>query len=764
MSSPAAISSRLAAFALALALAAVGGARAGQPVLDSPRLRLAFHPKTGALSEFSLKTPSHEFLSDGSPTTLWQISPMHGPPLRAERAASFSARRDLAKEDTLELIWSGFGHPEAPDLRVVARVTLDPEHPTVCWRIRLERLAGMKVRAVHFPRIGGIKPQAGESLAVPEWMGKETHRARSLLSPEGEAAKRREWEYPGLLSMQCLAWCGGEGPGLLLSTQDPSALRKQFAVFGEDQGGIGLEVIHQPPVENKPIELYEPPYDTLLSAFSGSWYEAAREYSRWARGQAWVHESRRKKGLTPEWATDTGLWVWNRGRSQGVLVPAAKLQEEARIPVSVFWHWWHGCAYDAGFPEYLPPREGNESFRSALALAREQGVRSLVYMNQRLWGMTTGSWSEEGAERFAVKGPDGKVAPEVYNTFMKVPCASMCMGTPFWREKYRSLAVAAFDLGVDGIYMDQACSSLSCYDPAHGHPLGGGSYWMEGFRALAASIREGSTGDRRITLAGEGCGEAWLPHLDLMLSLQVSMERYAAPGDWEPIPFFQSVYHDCALLYGNYSSLTHPPYDDLWPAEFAPREPLALLDRKFAAQFRLEQARALVWGQQLTLANFTPRLLEERREEMDFFLALARLHAKTRAYLRDGTMLKPPVDTLPSAQIPVSRLSIYAGQQGAVKEYVATVPMVLAGAWLAEDGRIGVALVNISDQPQRALLSLRQSDYPISVSGTIRRIEADAEKDLGRYADGKVELEEHLDPASACLIEVAPDTAPLHPH
>ena len=27
-------------------------------------------------------------------------------------------------------------------------------------------------------------------------------------------------------------------------------------------------------------------------------------------------------------------------------------------------------------------------------------------------------------------------------------------------------------------------------------------------------------------LAGEGCGEGWLPYLDLMLSLQVSRERY----------------------------------------------------------------------------------------------------------------------------------------------------------------------------------------------------------------------------------------------
>ncbi len=107
----------------------------------------------------------------------------------------------------------------------------------------------------------------------------------------------------------------------------------------------------------------------------------------------------------------------------------------------------------------------------------------------------------------------------------------MCLHTAFWRNKYAGLATAAvLRLGVDGIYMDQACSSLACFDPGHGHPLGGGTYWMTGFRELSADIRRRCDGTRHVVLAGEGVGESWLPHLDLMLSLQVSRERYAAPG------------------------------------------------------------------------------------------------------------------------------------------------------------------------------------------------------------------------------------------
>ena len=50
----------------------------------------------------------------------------------------------------------------------------------------------------------------------------------------------------------------------------------------------------------------------------------------------------------------------------------------------------------------------------------------------------------------------------------------MCLATPFWRNKYAGLAEEAYnDLGLDAIYMDQACSQKPCYDPDHPHPPGG---------------------------------------------------------------------------------------------------------------------------------------------------------------------------------------------------------------------------------------------------------------------------------------------------
>jgi hypothetical protein len=339
------------------------------------------------------------------------------------------------------------------------------------------------------------------------------------------------------MSLQCLAFYSSNGSGLYVACNDTAALRKAFAFFGDSREKIGFELTHLPEqgILEKPggsgradrPASWSLPYEVILGTFQGDWIAAAETYRSWATNQAWARESRLRRGEVPSWILNTGMWVWNRGRSENVLPPAVSLSQELHLPVNVCWHWWHGCAYDTGFPEYLPPREGVEPFKAALSAAQAKGVHALAYMNQRLWGMNTKSWHDEGAARFAVKGPDREIHPEIYNSFTKAPCASMCLGTQFWRRKYSSLAEQAVrDLGLDGIYMDQACASLSCYDPTHGHPLSGGSYWMDGFRSLAGEIRAAVPA---VALAGEGCGEPWLPYLDLMLCLQVSKERYSAP-------------------------------------------------------------------------------------------------------------------------------------------------------------------------------------------------------------------------------------------
>ncbi|MHC1769993.1 MAG: DUF6259 domain-containing protein [Verrucomicrobiia bacterium] len=710
--------------------------------LNSQWLELEVDRSRGQLVALVDPGSGQRFTCSAPGGSLWELelSGASTNVLTAENAQTCRVHKLDETGDTLQISWSGFGLANAPGLRVDVSIVCDPQQALSRWQLSVEALGTYTLNRVRFPRILNLPQMARERLVVPFWAGLHCDNPRQAFTSSSPSIVRREYDYPGLCSMQFLAYYSESGPGVYLASDDTAGYRKVFAVFSQTGGSVtpkasaegsggtaaglsqppdlNLEIVHLPDRQTPPVQRYVLPYSVVLGTFRGDWFDAAAIYRSWATNQVWARESRLKRGVVPSWITDTGLWIWNRGRSPEVVDPAIAMRSEIGLPVSVFWHWWHGCAYDTGFPEYLPPREGGAPFVAALNRAHEHNVRALVYMNQRLWGMTTASWTNENAAAFAVKAADGQVKPEVYNTFTKLPCASMCIGTAFWRAKYSGLVVEAFHrLGVDGIYMDQACSSLACFDPSHGHSLGGGTYWMDGFKALAANLRQRCAGRGGIALAGEGCAENWLPYLDLMLALDVSRERYCAPDGWEPIPLFQAVYHGYATFFGSYSSLTSPPYDDLWPAELAPKQPLELLDRQFSPQFYLEQARAFLWGQQPTLANFRPAQFRERPFEIEYVLRLARLRKLALDYLQDGVMLPPPKVEVVSEERPMSRLSIYAGQQSALKGFQKPVPLVLASAWRAPHGGAAVAVASIAERPITARVDLARTLPTVGAHG-----------------------------------------------
>jgi len=740
--------------------------RGGQGVrilwLENTRLRLGFDASNGSLLELTDRASGQSFVDGRRATGLWRLDRLGASDsgLVPSSARSFSWH-DLAGDGPgrgLALVWSDFGLNEAPGLRVTATVRLQGDSALSEWRVVVDSPGALAIEQVRFPRIAGIpRLGGGEELAVPRWMGALARDPTTLLAGPDGKGRRLEWAYPGTLSLQVLALYRRGDAGLYVAADDTLAYRKTFALWGDSDGSRGYELVH--PLENpaRRRTQWAPPYAALLGTFQGDWITVAERYRAWGTRQPWARESRLRRGRVPEWLLRTGMWVWNRGRSPGVVPPALALQHALGLPVSIYWHWWHHGPYDTSFPDYLPPREGVDSFQAAVAAAHAAGSHAMVYMNQRLWCTDTPSWTTEHPARWAVKQQDGRVREETYNVFDPQPCATMDVTTPFWRAKYAGIADTVLDgYGVDGIYMDQAVQSLVCWDSTHGHPVGGGNYWMGGFRALAGQIRAAAQPrrGRPVLLAGEGAGEPWLPELDLMLTLQVSQERYTDPGSgWEPIPFFQAVYHAYGVTYGNYSSLVMPPYDELWPALFAPREPLALLDTRFRRQFYLEQARAFVWGLQPTIANFRASQLTDRPAETAYMMRLARIRARALDYLLYGTLLRPPDLEVPLVDVPLSRLSIYAAQRAGPTVSAARFPAALAGAWRATDGSVAIAVASIVDEPMSVSFDFEPGAYGLAAGGQIARIDERGRHRFGRFSTRVVPVTLELPAGGASVLE-----------
>ncbi len=726
--------------------------------LENRTIRLGFDARNGSLVAFTDRATGEAFAGAGGGnggTDLWRLDRL-GPAdssVFPTSARGFSWRRLAGEQQGLTLEWSHFGLAEAPALRVTADIRLLGDSAMSEWRIAVDSPGTIAIAQARFPRLAGIPRRAGEELAVPRWMGTLARDPARLLGGADGKGHRLEWAYPGTLSLQMLALYRRGGAGLYAAAEDTLAYRKTFALWGEPDGSRGYELVH--PLENPatPRVRWTPAYAALLGTFHGDWITAAERYRAWGTRQVWARDSRIRRGLVPEWLVRTGMWVWNRGRSPGVVPPALALERALGLPVAIYWHWWHHGPYDTSFPDYLPPREGADSFRSAVAAAHSAGSHAIVYMNQRLWCTGTPSWTTEGAARWAVKEQDGRVRQEVYNVFDPQPCATMDVTTAFWRAKYAGIADTVLrDYDVDGIYMDQAVQSLVCWDPTHGHPVGGGNYWMGGFRALAARIR--AEAGRPVLLAGEGAGEAWLPELDLMLTLQVSQERYTEPGSgWEPIPLFQAVYHAYGATYGSYSSLVMPPYDELWPAGSAPREPLALLDTRFRRQFYLEQARSFAWGLEPTIANFRASQLTDRPEETAYMMRLARIRARALDYLLYGTFLRPPDLRVPSVDVDLSRISIYAAQRGGPTVSTATFPAAVVGAWRAPDGSVAIAVASIVDDPTFVAFAFDPRAYGFTGDGWIERTDESGRRPFGKFSNRVVPVTLELPAGGASVLE-----------
>ncbi len=710
---------------------------------------LKFDTADGRLISFIDKSTGRELIDAGAVAgPCWALNDSHGRNLMESHPISVDCRKD--DERTICLTWKS-----DDGITVEATVRVDETKPLSYWSVTVGGIADKDFHSIQYPVIRGIHRMANEDLAASSWLGSLIHDPHA---PITESNPRRSigWESPGLLSMQLVAlYDRVQQQGMYFAANDTEACSKRFD-FEMDMQHSDFKGTSYPPYGTD-SDTYSPSYEYVVGTLHGDWLTAARMYREWAIEQPFCRESRFHNGKVPGWVTDTGLWIWNRGRSDNVLSEARHLKHKLKVPVSVFWHWWHGCAYDDGFPEYLPPREGAGPFKTAVREAEKDGVRCIVYMNSIQWGNSTESWKTEGVEPYTAKRMDGSTYGEVCNIFTGHMITPMCLGTDFWRQKYAALADCVVNVyGTSGIYMDQACLNYRCSDASHGHDVNGGNYWTKGFGTLTDMIRGRTQGaPREVALAGEGSGEDWMPYLDLFLNLQTCRERYMGIDDTETIPICQAVYHDYAISYGSYSSLVYPPYDELWPDEFRPANSETPLPDEFDMQYRMEQARSFVWGMQLTLANYHSFLDEEKREEMEYLANLVKVRRKGLKYLLYGSMERTPDIARPVQEIDLSRVSIYAGRKGStVTRSRASEPVVYAGTWKAEDGNVATALVNISDEPQSISYTVNTADYGLSRKCKAILITDKRRSRIQKTKNGVMAVQTTLPPRSSCLIEM----------
>jgi len=716
---------------------------------DSTRIEFS-RSRSGSLVSLLDKRTGHEFLKAADkPASLWEAT------LTTPEGKKVVSSRDAGELRMVEekcgrhgkrlvLTWSGFQKP-FDGVKVVACAELDcPDGLVELRMLEFDPGRDNGVWHVDFPVIGGIveigREGEGDQLAVPLLQGLLVHRPL-LTIVANEKVRRRSYGYPGLLTMQWFSYCNENVASLYLASHDPLGYRKDFA-FEADEAGKGKFRVRNYP-ENMGFEgrVYCVNYPIVVTSFQGGWPKASEIYRRWATRQAWCRRGKLTRRVDiSKWLSETSLWVWNRGKAARVAPGPIDLRKRMGVNVALDWYWWHHNPYDVFNPEYLPPREGVETFVKAVRQLQSEGVKVIVYINGRIWDMRSGSWLEQQAHRAAALDEDLKPYEERYNVFMPDHIlAPMCPTTQLWRDKISFLVKSLMnDLQLDGVYIDQVAVATAnlCHSPEHGHPVGGGYYWAHGYNDLIRRARDiARTANPDACLLSESCIEQFIDLFDGFLTLDSSWERAGANLDlswgkmgytgqtWEPIPMFNATYHDYAITFGSYTSMTGvPPYDDLWPEVARPPEygKFATYNDRYPDQFAFELARTLVWGIQPMVTNVYPEMMgrSEFEEDMRFMENVSRFHAKARDYLIFGRWLPPPTVECPRTSVKMYVRSIYTRPERTA-EFTRDTPSVLSSAWGSEDGRRCVLLVNFTRGPVNAVVRMNLAEYGFEASERI---------------------------------------------
>jgi hypothetical protein len=257
----------------------------------------------------------------------------------------------------------------------------------------------------------------------------------------------------------------------------------------------------------------------VLRAYAGEWHEAARTYRRWA--DSWF-----SRASIPAWVQEQTGWFlailkqqngaiyWNYHDLHRVW----KLALDHGLSSVGLFGWAHG-GHDRYYPDYHPdPAMGGEAvLRKALAEARKLGLRTVLYANGQLIDSSTEFYRWHGNDACSWRPNHEPYAMSIrkFNSSTPVTFVLCCHGAPLWQAQMRKLALAAEDLGADGILYDQigVSGGTSCHHPGHNHATPDTGRAEERVAYYSKLAEEMRAINPEFTIMTEGIFDALTPHM-----------------------------------------------------------------------------------------------------------------------------------------------------------------------------------------------------------------------------------------------------------
>ncbi|MGD0498046.1 MAG: DUF6259 domain-containing protein [Bryobacteraceae bacterium] len=594
-------------------------------------------------------------------------------------------------------------------ISVRATVELPKDSGVALWRIAVDNASDYwGMWSVTYPLVKGLPASGQYDIARPVFAS-----GGNLLK---KCTQNVDGRYPsGDWPMQFMSLNRGQD-AVYFASMDPDARAKDFVAHP----GERLAMVHY--VDNMGIagSSYPDYYPVALGVYRGGWVEAAQRYREWALQQKWVRLGKLSQRTdVPDAAKDIALWLSGPGggNAQGSAheLDAQILEAQKRmgVPIAMQWHGWNREPFDNLYPHYTPREETPARVKELVAA----GVVVTPYVNSLSVDMNIPDYNQFAPHANTDVG--GGVRMHLYSG-MAGRLVSMCPGQVFWQNTIAGIVdKLAGDVGVNGVYLDQvsAMPAELCFRKDHGHPVGGGSYWADGNRDLLRLVRlQARRNGRNLVITSEAADEVFYDLLDANLMW--------FPATDQEIPLMEVVYSGYTLFFDTPTGRGS--------------------DRLF--HFGLGQG--LIDGRQNS-GSLDVILRPENAARAAYLRQCVRYRVATKKYLTFGRLLEP-IDPVK----PVPTFTEQGFGQG-TSQHEGTVPSAEGRLWQAEDGRLGIFLVNYTDQV--VPFSYRIDPAKFGLKGarySLAEIGPDGSAPIGD-SSGVIERTEQLGAGRIMVIEIS---------
>ena len=601
---------------------------------------------------------------------LWSVELQHssGKKLDLTSAQCGHADIDILTSSLVTMTWSldralegaapaGKDEP-VQQLRAVCSVQLDCARALLKLRL-YNHTTTWSIRSVTFPTLELTqlgKTDDDDAFVYPFASGRVV---KSPLRKDFIFGDEQNMDTPGRYSsswanMQFCAYWDNDG-GLYIAAEDPLSSRKTISVQPtDDHASISAKILW--PAEDIGIagNDFEHPGSIALELFNGDWYDAAKLYRQWVMREAhwWPALGAEGRIDTPSWMKETAVWVVT-SFSPETIEQTIRFSEFMGVPTAVHLYGWWDESVVNGYPYYFPVKNG---FRVAVKKLQESGVRVMPYINARLWDHANKDFLS-----IALPAATKKENGDYHSEFTEV-LVPMCPTTVLWQNMVKTtvIRIVGPELDADGVYLDQtaAMCPVLCYDPSHGHPLGGGHWWMtDGHWPMLEGIRKIMTKEYPDKILTAECNaEPYIHCFDGYLTWHYEWANM--------VPLFSAVYGGAIQQFGR----TYSGNDQV--------------------AHRMRIGQSLVFGEQIGWID--PGIIDQK-ETVEFLRDAARIRHKLSPFLSWGEMMRPPELFGHIPEISGEWDWIWGAEK------IITESAVQRGAWKSPDGKIVFIFANVSD-------------------------------------------------------------------